>query len=250
METAELLKIQELFEKLDKKIDELNKKKILPNKPNQSDSLNELSSALAQAQSEMAIARLNQINPYFQNPYGDLESVVSASRGPLTRNGLSVTQQIMDEDDASWLITTLWHTSGQWISSRRRIVPPKSDIQTVASHTSYLKRMCYAALIGVVTEGEDDDAEKSVATERETFAKGTALNRKYNPKENTAVTITKEQLEELEYELAEYPDIAEGVLDGLKIQNLADMPKDKFMVSMRRIRQIKQMRNEGKTPTE
>ena len=57
--------------------------------------------------------------------------------------------------------------------------------------------------------------------------------------------MTKEQLEELEYELADYPDIAEKVLDGLHLQNLADMPKSKYMSSLTRIREIKMVR-EGK----
>jgi len=101
-------------------------------------------------------------------------------------------------------------------------------------------------LIGVTTGEEDDDAEVSVATTRETFAKGVALNTKYNAKETTGEVITKEQLEELNYELSDYPDICEMVLDGLKLQNLADMPKSKFMASTTRIREIKMIRVNGK----
>ena len=103
--------------------------------------------------------------------------------------------------------------------------------------------MAYASLIGVVTGEEDDDGEVAVATTRDTFAKGTALNTKYNAKENKAEVITKEQMDELEYELAEYPDVCEMVLDGLRIQSLADMPKQKFLQSITRIREIKSLRN-------
>lgn len=209
--------------------------------------IKDLSTALAKAQGEIEVAALNRQNPYFKSRYADLMSIVNAARPSLAKYGLSVVQDIITHDDGqSVLHTILLHSSGQWIESRMRIVPPKNDIQTISSYSTYLKRLTYASLIGVVTGDEDDDGEIAVATERETFAKGTALNTKYNPKEQSPEVITKEQLEEAEYELQEYPDIAEMVLDGLRIQSLADMPKAKFLVSMNRIREIKNLRNGNK----
>jgi len=236
-----------LFDDLYKKIEDIAKAKIVHPEPNTSAEIKDLATDLAKAQAEMPTAELNKSNPYFKSSYADLKSIVSASRPALTKYGLSVTQQIYDDQDGiCWLVTTLWHISGQWISSKRRIVPAKNDIQTISSHTTYLKRMCYASLIGVVTGDEDDDGEAAVATTRDTFARGVAINTKYNPKETSPEVITKEQLEELNYELQEYPDICEMVLDGLKIQSLADMPKTKFMVSVGRIREIKELRNNAK----
>lgn len=249
METTELLHIQSLLKDLEKKIEDLAKIKIVQPEPTESELTHELATALAKAQSEFKIAGLNKSNPYFKSSYADLQSIIEASRSALCKNNLAVTQQILQLDDGqSLLVTTLRHSSGQWICSRSRIVPPKNDIQTISSYITYLKRISYAALIGVVAGDEDDDAEAAVATTRQTFAKGTALNTKYNPKENLAEVVTKEQLEELEYELAEYPDIAEMVLDGLKILSLADMPKTKFMQSIQRVREIKNLRNGATTP--
>jgi len=237
--------ISDAFKDLSSKIDSLMESKNVKCAPSRSSEINELAAALAKAQSQIKIADLNKSNPYFKSSYADLQSIVSASRPALTANGLSITQQIIDDNEGSWLITTLWHTSGQWVQSKRRIVPAKNDIQTISSHTTYLKRICYASLIGVVSGDEDDDGEAAVATSRDTFAKGVALNTKYNPKETSVEVITKEQLEEADYELAEYPDICEMVLEGLKIQSLADMPKQKFLSAMQRIREIKNLRNNG-----
>jgi len=108
-----------------------------------------------------------------------------------------------------------------------------------------LKRMCYAALIGVVTGDEDDDGERAVATSRDTFAKGVAIGTKYDPSENTVQVVSKDQLDELEYELQGFSDIAQMVLEGLKISNLADVPKSKYMIAVTRIREIKALRNKG-----
>lgn len=240
--------IELIIKPFQEKIDELKAEivhlKEQPKPSYMSEDVKELATALAKAQGEISVAALNRTNPYFKSRYADLMAIVQAARPSLSKNGLSVVQDIITHDDGqSVLHTLLLHNSGQYIESRMRIIPPKNDIQTITSYTTYLKRLTYASLIGVVTGEEDDDAEMAVATERDTFAKGVALNTKYNPREQSPEVITKEQLEELEYELTEYPDIGEMVLEGLKIQSLADMPKTKYMVSLTRIREIKALRN-------
>ena len=73
------------------------------------------------------------------------------------------------------------------------------------------------------------------------IAKGPST--KYNPVNQSSEPITKDQLEELELELSEYPDIAEEVLKKMEIQSLADLPKSAFGTSIRRVRQLKALRN-------
>lgn len=246
MENTEIKVILTELEKIQKQIESINKE-LWPHAPNnltRSSSLKELFTALAKAQAEMKSAGLNSENPYFKSKYADLEEIVTASRPALAKNGLSVIQQILPNDDGQNILhTILAHNSGEWIESRMRILPSKPDVQSLASYITYIRRYSYAAIVGVVVGGEDDDAEKDVATSRDTFAKGVALNTKYNPKEETYESISSDQLNELEYELAEYPDIAEQVLSGLKLQNLSDMPKSKFLIATKRIREIKNMRN-------
>lgn len=247
MENTELRQILDYVKTLfDEKIELIKKyyqDKEVPDHTS-SEHLNELFTALAKAQAEMSVAGLTSDNPYFKSKYADLAEVVRASRPSLTKYGLCVTQQIIiNEDGQSLLHTTLGHVSGQWIMTKMRIVPPKNDVQALGSYITYLRRYSYAALIGVVAGGEDDDGEVAMIDARNTSAKGVGLNTKYNAKEQAPDTITKEQLEELQYELSEYPDIAELVMDGLHLQSLADMPKTKFLASINRVREIKNMRN-------
>lgn len=242
--------ILEAILKLSQKIDTLSKDKepgnSLAQEPRGTSDLGKIYGALAKAQAEMKVAGLNAENPYFKSRYADLQSIVEASRPALTKNELGVLQEILTNPDGQTVLhTVLTHSSGQYIESRMRITPPKNDIQTISSYITYLKRICYASLIGVVTGEEDDDGERAVASFREDLEKGTALNRKYNPKENTTETITKEQLDELEYELQEFPDIAEMILEGFKIMHLADMPKSKYNTAIKRVREIKLVRKEG-----
>jgi hypothetical protein len=251
MEQLELSKILEFVAKLhEEKLQAIVEKNEIIHKSTEikyrSEQINELAISLAKAQAEFNVAGLNKVNPYFKSRYADFMAVVEASRPSLNKYGLSVVQDIISYPSGeNMLHTILMHVSGQWIESRMRIVPPKNDIQTMSSYNTYLKRISYSSLVGVVTGDEDDDGESAVATQRETFAKGTALNTKYNPREEVSEVITKEQLEELEYELSSYTDIAAMVLEGLHIQSLADMPKSKFGAASRRIREIKNVR-EGK----
>lgn len=195
----------------------------------------ELATALAKAQSEFTIAGKNKANPFFKSKYADFESVVAASRPSLTKNGLSVVQTILpDAEGFSLLHSLLLHSSGEYIESRMRINPVKTDIQAISSYTTYIKRMAYSSLVGVVTGDEsDDDGEAAVASERHEKPA-----HKFVPANTTP--ITSDQLEELEYELEGYPEIATQVLEGFKITNLAKMPKEAFIKSMSKIRMLKQ----------
>lgn len=234
------MEFQELLQKIDALLTE-KLKDIKPKYNFRSDDINDLTTALAKAQSEMIIAVPNKENPYFKNRYADLLSIINATRPALTKNGLSVVQNIIQSDDGQMLHTILFHTSGQYIESRMRIVPPKNDIQTIHSYSTYLKRIAYSSLIGVVTPGDDDDGEIAMLQSREMIAKGPSV--KYDPREQSYEVITKEQLEELHYELEQYPDLAEEVMTRLAIQSLADMPKSKYKSSIERIRHIVASRN-------
>lgn len=123
-----------------------------------SDQIDQLATALAKAQAEFSIAGLNQKNPFFKSNYADLESIIAASRPALCKYGLSVVQPPFTlEDGNSYLITILMHNSGQWIKSKAKHNPLKADVQSLSSYNTYLKRMCYTSLIGVVTGDNDDD---------------------------------------------------------------------------------------------
>lgn len=204
----------------------------------------ELFTALAKAQGEMRIARSLKENRYYKVMFEDFESVVEASRPALTKYGLSVMHIPMVNDDGSAsLKCILAHSSGQYLESTMRVLPTSNDPQALGSCFAYLKRQSYASICGVAAQSEDDDGEIAMAESRITEEKGTSLNHKYNPREQSSDTITKEQLEEVEYELTEYPDIGAQILKGLRILSLADIPKSKYRDCINRIRLIKAERN-------
>jgi len=126
---------------------------------NSSPEIKDLAAALVKAQAAMPTAKKDKANPFFKSSYADLASVWHACREPLTKNGLAVIQTTDLIEGVLTLETTLVHTSGQWISGRLPIVATKNDPQAQGSALSYGKRYALAAMVGVVAEDEDDDAE-------------------------------------------------------------------------------------------
>jgi hypothetical protein len=116
-----------------------------------------LSAALAKAQASMKSAVFNRINPHFKNKYADLASVLDAVRKPLADNGLSITQTTEIRQGAFVLVTTLWHSSGQWLSSEYPL-PIAAKPQELGSALTYARRYSLSA-IACIAADEDDDAE-------------------------------------------------------------------------------------------
>ena len=204
------------------------KKIILKEKKEESERLDELFSSLAKAQAEIDIAKTDAINPFYKSRYADLASVVKASRKSLTENNLSVIQRILTNDNGSMcLYTRLCHASGQWIESKMPINPNKNDIQSIGSYITYLKRYNYAAIVGVVTSDEDDDAESAMKDKRKPTS------------QRSNDLITKEQFNLLTKELHGDKGLIESILKGCKIKRLADLTKVQFNHVYERIKKIK-----------
>jgi hypothetical protein len=98
--------------------------------------------------------------------YADLATVIDTIRKPLSENGLDVIQCFVPYDENYvMLVTTLGHTSGQFI---RSFLPIKASLQPqqLAATATYLKRVELAAIVGVAAEDEDDgDTAQKAAVE-------------------------------------------------------------------------------------
>lgn len=204
----------------------------------------ELYKALSLAQGQMPPVVAAGENPYWKQPFVMYDDLRRAANPSLSENGLSVADRSYYNDDGQEIMEmTIHHTSGASIPSIRKVIPPKSDTKTYESYKMQLRKDMFMGLVGITYADADDDGEYANRSLRAKEEKGVALNTKYDPKKNKLETITKEQLEELEYELGDHVDVAEQVLDALKIQALADMPKSQYMTAMRRIREIKKLRD-------
>jgi hypothetical protein len=129
----------------------------------QSEVINELAGALSKAQGEMQAAIKDKVNPFFKSSYADLGSVWDAARPVLSKYGLCIMQttELASDRNQVIMVTTLAHTSGQWMKSYLPLSPSKNDSQGMGAAITYLRRYSLSAIVGVVCD-EDDDGETAV----------------------------------------------------------------------------------------
>jgi len=128
-----------------------------------SDDIKDLVGALAKAQGIMKPAVFNKVNPHFKSRYADFSSCMDACRVPLSSNGIAVIQSCETIDSKLSLVTTLAHTSGQWMKSEFPIITSKMDSQGIGSAMTYAKRYSLCGMVGIVADEEgDDDGEAAV----------------------------------------------------------------------------------------
>jgi hypothetical protein len=125
-----------------------------------SDAINELAAALAKAQGAMGNAPFNKVNPHFKSKYADLASVRDTVTPHLSANGLSLVQVTVPENGSLLVVTSLIHSSGQWLSSEYPILCDVTKPQAMASSLSYARRYSISCICGIASE-EDDDANEA-----------------------------------------------------------------------------------------
>jgi ERF superfamily len=123
-----------------------------------SDAIDQLATALSLAQGQMRGAIKDSTNPFFHSKYADLASCWDACRLALSENGLSVVQCPMTEDGATYLTTTLLHSSGQWMRSRLIVQCKDDSPQAMGSGLTYARRYALAAMVGISQTDDDGNA--------------------------------------------------------------------------------------------
>ena len=127
-----------------------------------SETIGALAHALSKAQAEIDGAAKDSTNPYFSSKYADLASVWAACRGPLAAHGLAVVQTVTSREGRDLLVTTLVHSSGEWMRGEIPLLLSKADMQGLGSAITYARRYGLAAIVGV--SPEDDDGNAAVAS--------------------------------------------------------------------------------------
>lgn len=126
-----------------------------------SQSIAALAKALAAAQAELEPAAKNAENPHLRNRYADIAAVFEAIRKILPKHGLAVSQMILPTEGKAHVRTLLMHESGEWIAGECLLPPDRAGgPQGMGSAITYARRYSLSALLGVVSE-EDDDGEQA-----------------------------------------------------------------------------------------
>lgn len=157
--------------------------------PKTSESIKEIIGALINFNKKFKGINADAANPFFKNNYISFDSIVGL-RNKLADEGLVMFQSVGTTEDggASSIVTTLAHSSGEWIQTDPLVLKPvKSDPQGVGSAISYGKRYQAAAILGIA-EVVDDDGNAASGTHN--TEKATQIYNQNAPVYNTSTQKT------------------------------------------------------------
>ncbi len=141
---------------------------------NHSESIANISAAMAKAFAEIEGAEKNRVNPHFKSRYSDLANVVDAIKPALTKHGLWFSQISYDLENHAAVETAIFHSSGEYILCGLVSVPvAKNDPQGFGSAMTYARRYSLSAAFGVAPE--DDDANSAKAPPKPVKRSGKSL---------------------------------------------------------------------------
>lgn len=118
--------------------------------------------ALFAVQTSVEVVKKSANNPFFKTKYADLPAVWEAVKDALKENGLVVYHQTETTDGVDYLLTKVRHIhSGTEIESRAQLHLQKPTSQEYGSCVTYMRRYAISALLGLVTDDDDDGNDAS-----------------------------------------------------------------------------------------
>ena len=126
-----------------------------------SESIGAIAAALAAAQSELSTVKKDKRADAgrYGYTYASLAAVVESVAPVLSKHGLSFVQGVSQDAKACTVITRIAHKSGEWFESDCTMPIAGGGAQAVGSAITYGRRYGLSAMLGVVTDDDDDGAE-------------------------------------------------------------------------------------------
>lgn len=122
--------------------------------------------ALLSVQQEAPFIDKSAANPFFKSKYADMPAIWGAIKDILGKNNVVVTHSMSCADGVDYINTKIIHApSGEFIESTSRILLGRSTAQEYGSYITYMRRYALTAMLGLVTD-EDDDGNKATAAKQ------------------------------------------------------------------------------------
>ena len=132
-----------------------------------SESIIELSKALAKFNAKVGKISKDASNPFFKNKYATLDTIIEEIRPILAEFGLSLLQLPASDGTNVQISTLLIHESGEWLESETLAMKPvKNDPQGMGSAITYARRYSLQSFLSLNT-GEDDDGNNASNTSQQ-----------------------------------------------------------------------------------
>jgi len=155
-----------------------------------SELINEIVTALNKFQKEQKPVEKDAKNPFLQNKYASLDSIIESTRDNLQKNGLSFSQLVSSEG----VNTFLFHTSGQFISTgfykiESQVSKGLSIAQAEGVSITYTKRYQLGSILGISTDGDTDGqyGDNNKLEAKPAYSQDDKPEIWFDPKDNTHI---------------------------------------------------------------
>ena len=124
----------------------------------------EIIKALLKAQKEFPLIKKEDSNPFFKSKYAGLPSVLEVVTPILNKNDLVLVQSPISEGERVGVETTIYHVSGESITSKFTMNLAKNDPQGAGSAITYARRYSLVSMLGLNVDDDDDGNVASAKT--------------------------------------------------------------------------------------
>ena len=135
-----------------------------------SESITKITQSLLKVQKQIKFAVIDTDNAYYKSRYASLGSVVDACKEALNNNGIVFIQGASSNKDLPRMVcvtTRLLHESGEYIEDTIGVPYVQDTPQAYGSSLTYARRYALSALLGIVSD-EDDDGNAGSGLEPKT----------------------------------------------------------------------------------
>lgn len=171
----------------------------------------------------------------YKYKYADLADIFNSISKTLMEYELAVVQFFTEEEGRSYIVTTLMHSSGQWVKSYLKVAHHEK-IQQLGSEITYLRRYALSSLLGIAAEDDDDGAQANQSERKEA--------------KEVPIHISKKQLEQLEEMLVQVVDTSyeENFCKFMAVKKISSITQDQFERAVRTI--SKKLKHESEPKNE
>lgn len=143
--------------------------------PRQSENVTDLIKSLIKAKGEFRSVYKEKKNSNIGYKYSSLENIFAMTDPVLLSNDMTIVQATEPRDGDQFIRTSLYHSSGQWITSYLKIVPEpavlrKGEVPTsvpkpvtnqdIGKSLTYMRRYAVMSLLGISFSDEEDDCQR------------------------------------------------------------------------------------------
>lgn len=213
-----------------------------------SESIQNLSNAMAEFQKKIKQPLKDANNPFFKSQYVPLENVVEAITETGSQLGISFMQFASSDETGSIEVATLvMHSTGEYIEFPPvRMKPESNKPQAVGSAITYAKRYALSAIFGI-TSDKDDDGNEATGLNKQVEKQPKQQVKQQQTQDDAIVKIDKywTELEKLGVDVAE---VKKYLCDKHKVEKLVDIPVTQLLGELKVI-YVKKSKDKGVAKT-